>query len=451
MKTKILCSSLLLPLLFLMSCQGETDFVSREESYVNVDCLSQTVEQNIMARGEWWIDLNGSEWIHVTPERGTGDGIHYQMYSLSVDYNKGGSREGTIYICQGQARCPVTVHQGRCKFGFTGVSVTDSLYQFKESTSGINVKYEYAAGDESVSVSATLSGAASAGLSIAPTQSSDFSPGSGAIFVPISGTPTVKGDFEVKVTVDGLIVGTAKGSVAEYVAPVVVLDPSGLPAKWNFFAAGLTGTAPLETEQGRHWDVDDPDPHVQATGGNSEARLTAVIKNPGTVELNGKPQRYIFNPAIQALSMVEGDYWLATIPVMYFTEDTKISVEAAVSTASKGPGFYILEYSADQENWFEAPGATDFTKTETGETWKAHFWNNARSVVNAPTGTRKSFNPADPDETYHKYEFPLTGITIDDGNFYLRLRVLKYRYDMSTACTATWTDLKMLEVNFVEK
>ena len=56
---------------------------------------------------------------------------------------------------------------------------------------------------------------------------------------------------------------------------------------------------------------------------------------------------------------------------------------------------------------------------------------------------------ANPEETYHKYEFPLTGVTIEDGTLYLRLRVLKYRYDMSVACTATWTDLKMLEIDFV--
>ena len=147
MKTNILSPLFLLPILFMVSCQGESDFVSREETRVSVDCLSQSVEQNIRARGEWNIDLNGTEWISVSPDRGTGDGVHYQMYSINVEYNKGGSREGTIYICQGQVRCPVTVHQNRCKFGYTGVSVADSLYQHKESTTGINVNYEYAAGD----------------------------------------------------------------------------------------------------------------------------------------------------------------------------------------------------------------------------------------------------------------------------------------------------------------
>ena len=448
MKTRIIAIACIAALA-AVSCTKDRDFVTREESRVSFDCLAQSVEQNIQARGDWHIDLNGAEWLRVSPEQGTGDGVHYQMYTISVDYNKGGSREHTIYVCQGNVRCPVTVHQNRCKFALTGVEITENLFQFKESTGGVNVLYEYAAGDESVSLSAKLSGAAAAGLAIDPVNTSDFAPGKGSLFMPITGTPTSKGEFEVTVLADGKNIGSCKGFVEEYVAPVVVLDPAGLPARWNFFAAGYTGTGPLATPQGAHWDYDDPDPHVLATSGNSEARLTAVVAKPGTVELNGKTQRYTFNPAIQALSMVEGDYWLAAIPVMYITEETKISVEAATSTQAKGPGFYILEYSADGTNWTEAPGATEFKKTETNETWKAHFWNNQASTVNTPTGTRKSFDMANPEETYHKYEFPLTGVTIEDGTLYLRLRVLKYRYDMSVACTATWTDLKMLEIDFV--
>lgn len=450
MKTRIIAIALLAALA-AASCTKDRDFVSREESRVTFDCLSQSVQQNIQSRGDWFIDLNGADWITVSPEKGTGDGIHFQMYTITVGYNKGGSREHTIYVCQGNTRCPVTIHQNRCKFALTGVEIAEPLYQYQESTSGIHVRYEYAAGDESVSLEADLSGAAAAGLSVAPLTTSDFQPGSGELFIPITGTPTAQGGFEVIVRADGSLVGTCSGHVEEYVAPVVILDPSGLPARWNFFAAGYTGTGPLETPQGAHWDIDDPDPHVAATGGNTEARITAVIKDPKTVELNGKQQRYTFNPAIQVLSMVEGDYWLAAIPVMYFTETTKIRVEAATSSHKNGPGFFLLEYSADGKTWFEAPGATDFQKADTGEKWKAHFWNTASSVVNAPTGTRKSLDLTNPEETYHKYEFPVTGVTIEDGILYLRMRACKYKYDLSAACSSTWTDLKMFEVSFVEE
>ena len=72
-------------------------------------------------------------------------------------------------------------------------------------------------------------------------------------------------------------------------------------------------------------------------------------------------------------------------------------------------------------------------------------------MVNAPTGTRKSLDLTNPEETYHKYEFPVTGVTIEDGILYLRMRALKYKYDLSAACSSTWTDLKMFEVNFVEE
>ena len=448
---KSIIQTIILAALVTCSCAKAPDFISREETRVAFDCLAQSTEQNIQSRGDWYIDLNGADWISVSPEKGTGDGVYFQMYTISVGYNKGGSREHTIYVCQGSTRCPVTIHQNRCKFALTGIEISEPLYQYKESASGIRVKYEYAAGDESVSLDADLSGAAAAGLSVEPQQSSDFQPGSGELFIPITGTPSSKGDFEVSVRADGTNIGICKGYVEEYVAPVVILDASGLPARWNFFAAGYTGTGPLTTSQGEHWDLDDPDPHVQATGGNTDARITAVIKDPKSIELSGKTQRYTYNPAIQVLSMVEGDYWLATIPVMYFTEETKISVEAATSGHRNGPGFYILEYSGDGSTWFEAPDATSFEKSDTGEKWKAHFWNNEAATVNAPTGTRKSFDITNPQETYHKYEFPLTGVTIENGNLYLRLRAQKYRYDMSSACSSTWADLKMLEVNFVQQ
>ena len=259
------------------------------------DCLAQSTEQNIQSRGDWYIDLNGADWISVSPEKGTGDGVYFQMYTISVGYNKGGSREHTIYVCQGSTRCPVTIHQNRCKFALTGIEISEPLYQYKESASGIRVKYEYAAGDESVSLEADLSGAAAAGLSVEPQQSSDFQPGSGELFIPITGTPSSKGDFEVSVRADGTNIGICKGYVEEYVAPVVILDASGLPARWNFFAAGYTGTGPLTTSQGEHWDLDDPDPHVQATGGNTDARITAVIKDPKSIELSGKTPRYTYN------------------------------------------------------------------------------------------------------------------------------------------------------------
>ena len=201
MKTRIIFIACIAALA-AASCTKAPDYVTREESRVTFDCLAQTAEQNIRARGDWNIDLNGAEWIRVSPEEGTGDGVHYQMYTISVDYNKGGSREHTIYVCQGDVRCPVTVHQNRCKFGLTGVEVADSLFQFKESATGISVKYDYAAGDETVALRAELSGAAAAGLSVAPQTTSDFSPGSGALFLPITGTPTVQGKFDVTVYAD---------------------------------------------------------------------------------------------------------------------------------------------------------------------------------------------------------------------------------------------------------
>ena len=112
MKTRHIAIALL-SFLTILSCTKEPEFVSVEESLLTLDGRSQTVTQHIHSRGEWHIDLNGAEWLRVTPESGVGDGAHYQSFEISVDENTGGSREQTIYVCQGYVRCPVTVHQNR--------------------------------------------------------------------------------------------------------------------------------------------------------------------------------------------------------------------------------------------------------------------------------------------------------------------------------------------------
>ena len=112
MKTRHIAIALL-TFLAVLSCNKEPDFVSVEESRLTLDARSQTVTQHILSRGEWHIDLNGAVWLRVTPGSGVGDGIHYQTFEIIVDENPGGSREQTVYVCQGSVRCPVTVHQNR--------------------------------------------------------------------------------------------------------------------------------------------------------------------------------------------------------------------------------------------------------------------------------------------------------------------------------------------------
>ena len=453
MKLKKLIFMILAASSLLVACQKSPDFVSREETGVTVDCIKQTIEQNVMARGDWFIDMNGVDWITVSPDKGTGNGTNYQMLSISVEYNKGGSREGTFYVCQGSTRCPVTIHQSRCKFGFEKVEVVDSLFRGKECKTGVNVYYNFAAGDETAKLSATINGEAASGLSIEPLTSSDFKPGSGAVYLPIAGTPAKLGVFEVEVFAEGKSIGKCNGEVFEYKEPVPVVKADGLPVKWNFFDAGLTGTAPLGTEMGKFWTyyTEDNNPRVLPTSGNGEAVLTAeMAKGPNLVTLSGVLEAYTYNPAIQVNGLLENDYWLARIPVYHFTETTKISVAAAVSSAAKGAGYYVMEYSANGKDWIMAPGGTEFSKDS--EKWTAHFWNTANSTTNwsaSGTGTRKHFD-RDTDDTYHKYIFETKGIDLPEGTFYLRLRMLKYKYDNSATIAAAWTDLKILELEFVE-
>lgn len=452
-------TALLLLAVFATACEKKADVFTREQDEVTASCLEQSIEQNILCSGDWSASAD-SDWITVTPESGTGNGVDYQYYYINVAYNKGAGRSGNVYLTHNGVEYQVLVNQKKCSFAYGKASFDGTLRVDEASTAQVKIAYVDAGGDESAKISGTITGAGAAGLQFKDQTFTSFAKGNGFAVAQITGTPVSAGKITIAVSVDGKAVGTVTATVEEKKAEEPgegeggqegeFTDPvEGLPCGWNFYALGLTETAPTTTEAGKDWVGADA-PHVvyPTSGSNAGATLSAV---------GAAITSYNFNPGIQVQGFAAGDYLLATIPVKNVSSTTKITVESATGGAKGSVGFYVLEYSSDGETWYEADGIQSITRGE--DVVKAHFWNTYASIngngtvcTDGSIGNRKSYDKSSEYETYHAYSFPLSNIRIADGILYLRMRVLEWgaTQDKLVAVKAGWTDIKGFEVSLSE-
>lgn len=450
MKTVNKLSSVLLlaALLFAVSCEKDEGVFMRENDALSCDCTEQSIEQNVLCDGEWVADCEGVDWIAVTPERGSGNGKDYGFFTLNVQYNSGAERTATVHLIYDGTAYPVTVTQGKCEFAYGVPELEGNLFQNIESTATLRLPYVCASGRESVEISCAITGAAAGGLSVEKRTYADFVKGSGELTIPVKGAAMRAGAVVFELFVDGVSAGSCRANVIS--DPDAV--PEGFPVGWNFYALGMTGTAPRGSQWDYSWTTDalhpasDTNPldkhKVLPSAGNENAYLTAS----GVVSDNGN---YTFNPGIQIKGLMENDYFLFVIPVKNIKPEHKLSVEASLGAAGSGPGYYALEYSADNKTWKLADGST--LMEVFGASAQVHYY-----VPKENTGTdRKTYNKAT-DKGYRKYVFPLTGIeTIYEGNLYLRLRICMDRRanasENTNAIAAAWGDLKGFEVALVEE
>ena len=227
--------------------------------------------------------------------------------------------------------------------------------------------------------------------------------------------------------------------------------PEGLTVGWNFYATETNTTdLCLASKYNYSWGAGsqvDPSTlpihqhRVLPTYGNGDAYLTVVGPNVAN---------WTFNPSIQANGMLVNDYWLCVVPVRNVKPTHKVTFEAAAGGAGSGPGYYVIEYSADGTNWIEAPGATTMTfGTKSGP---VHVYATPENA----SDDRKKYDKAT-DTSYKKYEFALSGINpIADGTMYFRMRLsidlrINPGENFLGIGAGKWGDMKGIEINFVEE
>lgn len=431
--------------LILTSCEKDESIFARENDKLFVDCTEQSIDQIILSNGEWFADVSEVDWITVTPDRGTGNGIDFAQFTINVAYNSGAAREGTIYMVHDGNSYPITVTQEENKFSYGTLSFDGNLFLNLKSTAKILIPYNVASGSESVQISGNIIGAAK-GLSIPTTTYSEFQKGNGLIEIPVVGAAEEMGAVEFEIFINGALIGS--------VSTIILEDPNavavGFPVGWNFYSLDLS---PRASEYDYSWTTDAISPvvdflpqnghKVAPSLGNKEAYLTAFSNSVASVS------NYSFNPSIQIRGLMENDYFYCVIPVKNIKPTHRIQVEASMGSAGSAAGYYALEYSDDGKVWHLADGATEMEVF--GISAPVHYF-----VPSVNTSDdRKTYNK-ETDQGYRKYSFNLDGIkTIHDGNLYLRLRVCMDRRTNGSETTNTigpntWADLKGFEIELIE-
>lgn len=450
----------------LFSCQKTEPVFQIENDVLSVDCTEQNVQQFIKCSGTWNVDCSEVDWITVTPESGTGNGVDFDSYTLNIEYNSGAERTGTYYVISNGQKLSVAVTQAACAFAYGDLKLIGAFAAGEECNATIKVPYECASGKETVTFTGSVTSETVTGITVPEYVCNTFAKGKGEVEVPVTGVPKGAGAIEIELFADGKSIGT--------ISKTVSADPNlpeGLTASWNFYhdidpvlpKTTADGTPSFETSKYNYsWiagnSVVDPatltvHPHrVATTSGNENAYLTVVGNNI---------TNWSYNPGIQAQGVLKEDYFLCVLPVRNVKSTHKISVEASVAGAGSASGYYVMEYSTDAVTWIQAPNAETIRveNTNTGEviTGPVHFYVWKPADGNAPNSstTRKTYDKAT-DESYKKYTFALEGINeIADGNFYVRLRCnldLRINYSATTTyANAGWVDLKGIEIKMIEE
>lgn len=272
--------------LFLFSCekQDEEGFLKRNLKELSFPYQESTREFTVRATGNWSIDIPSEyAWISVSPQSGTGDGETYQKILVRCERNTRDERTGTLYLNgSGQSDVAITVSQSNGLFEWTTfpngkhIAIQNQLRVNMTSSSVIAVPYLKAVGNETVTISTTISGKGSPGLSINHTTAQITEEGDGHLLIPISGTPSTQGEVTVTLTVNGQDFGNA--------STVSAIGQTILTQRFDKFLWGgdAIGNRPgvSSTSATAQLSIDDQTAVVTVgTNGANGSGVTSTIRN----------------------------------------------------------------------------------------------------------------------------------------------------------------------------
>lgn len=207
---------LLISSVCIFSCKKDgSQYLKRNTDHLSFGYNESSGHFTVRATGQWSIVIPDEfNWIKVSPQTGTGDGAAYQEVQVTCMNNPGEARQGFIYLQGGgQSDVPVKIDQKNGVFEWLHydngslLSLQGHLILNAPSAASIKIPYIKATGKEQVSVQVTFSGKGAGGLTATPAPL-NLEAGDGFLQIPVSGTPTVQGEVNISVKVDGKDFGT---------------------------------------------------------------------------------------------------------------------------------------------------------------------------------------------------------------------------------------------------
>ena len=207
LKLREMCAVLLAALAFA-GCSDDDAASSLATNFDELEFSYEESDQQLLIRSTvpWTLDctyLTGDGWLAFDKTSGPGDeGIVSQRVTIKALHNTGVERTAELHITGAGFDRKVTVVQEDGQVRIDGVELEGDMAKDEQvEKTYIAVNYSRAVGGEKLTVTPTLSGEGSDGLSVAAGEVT-LDAGSGVARMAVTGTPTTFGEVLFKVAVE---------------------------------------------------------------------------------------------------------------------------------------------------------------------------------------------------------------------------------------------------------
>lgn len=201
---------LLLSLIVSCSKDDNSSFLKRDTDKLSFAYRESKATFTVRTNGQWSIDLSEADWASVDQEQGVNDGENVQVVTVTASRNIGAARAGIVKIIGGGKEALINIQQEEGTVLFGTPSFTEPLLPSTELEEAfLVIPYEKGGITGSVQVSCQVNGVGAGSIQV-PNVNVSMEAESGAIRIPIQGTPAVEGAvvFVVQVLGQNITVNT---------------------------------------------------------------------------------------------------------------------------------------------------------------------------------------------------------------------------------------------------
>lgn len=193
----------------LTSCSSDdAAFVLRSDDNLKFSASQEDKDFTVCTNGEWTI-TSASPWLSFSTTSGRGDGTTREKIVVTAARNISEAREDSFVlhaagsdltvVCRQDEGAPLTLGQASLSGSLQAGIAADGI--------SINVPYSYGYKGQTLTVSATLSGAGAEGLTVS-NRTLTLDAASGTLSLPLAGTPTTSGALVIKIVTDDATANT---------------------------------------------------------------------------------------------------------------------------------------------------------------------------------------------------------------------------------------------------